>query len=498
VVTTEHEVSELDLRHYVGGKPHGASSQQTVAIVNPATEETIAHVPRATPRDAELAIAAAREAFDHGPWPRLSGKQRGDILRQLADALWARRDYLVDLFVKQCGCVLSWARPLYVEGPIRALYKYAEYAETNPIEHFAVSGGAFGTGDGRVRHTLTIREPVGVVGIITPFNSPFHLNINKLGPALAAGNTVVLKPTEYTCLDAALIGQIAREETDLPDGVLNILLGGCADVGAIMAGHPLVDQISFTGSTRTGRRIMAIAADTIKRVTLELGGKSANVIFADADLDEALAGDCALVIRHAGQGCSHLSRVIAEDSIFDEVVERMVARAETIVVGDPTDPKTEMGPVISGAQWTRVMDYIQSGLAEGARLCVGGNRPLALPVGYFIEPTVFASGRPDMRIVQEEIFGPVVVVQRFSTEEEAIALANDSIYGLNGAVWSGDLDRGLRVAGRVRTGSISVNGPGAADYVAPSGGYKQSGIGREFGEAGYREYTEIKALRYRA
>jgi acyl-CoA reductase-like NAD-dependent aldehyde dehydrogenase len=266
----------------------------------------------------------------------------------------------------------------------------------------------------------------------------------------------------------------------------------------VLCTHPMVDQVTFTGSTATGKRIMAGAAPTLKRLTLELGGKSANVIFADADLDRALAGDCGLVIRHCGQGCGHLSRVLVEESIHDEVVERMLARAATVVVGDPADPATEMGPLVNRAQWERVHSYVQSGVEQGATLACGGGRPAGFDTGFFMEPTIFTNVTNDMKIAQEEIFGPVVTVQRFAGEEEAVAIANDSVYGLNGAVWSGELSRALRVAGRIRTGTIAVNGIGSGLRDAPYGGYKQSGFGREFGEWGYREYTQLKAIRYTA
>jgi aldehyde dehydrogenase (NAD+) len=316
-------------------------------------------------------------------------------------------------------------------------------------------------------HTVVVREPAGVVAAITPFNYPFFLNVQKIGPALAAGCTVVLKPTEYTCLDAALLARIAHDETELPPGVLNVLLGAHGDVGEMLSAHPLVDQVTFTGSTQTGRRIMAAAAATVKRVTLELGGKNANIIFADADLDRALAGDCGLVLRHAGQGCGALSRLLVERPVHDEVLRRMTQRAETVVVGDPMDPATEMGPLVSATQWRRVKSYIDSGVAAGARLVTGGDRPAHLPDGYFMAPTVFDGVTSDMAIVQEEIFGPVVVVQSFDSETEALALANDTVFGLVGSVWSGELDRALRVAGAIRAGLVYANGQGGADPVSP-------------------------------
>lgn len=488
----------FDFTHYIDGGWVCPSSKDTVNIVNPATGATFASVPRATIEEARLAVSAARRAFDDGPWPRFSGGRRADILHGLADALWAHREELVDVVVRQGGCTITQAHGLQVYTPIQMLHRYAELARKSPIEKFAVSGGAFPGEQSSVGHAMAIREPAGVIGAITPFNYPFFLNIQKIGPALAAGCTVVLKPTEYTCLDAALLAKIAHEESELPPGVLNILLGGLGDVGELLSTHEDIDGVTFTGRTQTGRRIMKSAADTVKRVTLELGGKSANVIFADADLDAALAGDCGLVIRHCGQGCGHLTRVLVEESIHDEVVERMTARAKTVVVGDPMDPSTEMGPLVSQAQWDRVDGYIKSGVDQGAILVTGGHRPSDQPVGFFMAPTIFTDVHSSMRIYQEEIFGPVVLVQRFSTEDEAVELANNTIFGLNGAVWSGSLDRALRVAGRMRTGLVTVNGPGNTDLDFPYGGYKQSGLGREYGQWAINEYTELKTVRYTA
>jgi len=485
-------------RHYINGNFVTPSTDETIDIINPTTGEAFAQGPRATIADAERAIQAARIAFDQGPWPRMSGDERATVLHGLADALWRHRDELVDVVVKQGGCTVTQALGLQVYTPIQLLHRYAELAKGNPIEKFAESGGAFSGASGSVGHAMAVREPAGVIGAITPFNYPFFLNMQKIGPALAAGCTVVLKPTEYTCLDAAVLARIVHEESDLPPGVLNVLLGGLGDVGELLATHPMIDGVTFTGSTQTGRIIMQSAAGTIKRVTLELGGKSANVIFADAKLDAALAGDCGLVIRHCGQGCGALSRVLVEESIHDEVVERMVARAKTVVVGDPTESSTEMGPLVSEAQWNRVKGYIDSGVDEGATLVIGGDRPKNQPQGFFMEPTIFTDVRSDMKMYQEEIFGPVVLVQPFRDEDEAVELANNTIYGLVGAVWSGTLERGLRVAGRMRTGLISVNGLGNPDLDFPYGGYKQSGLGREYGQWAYNEYTELKTIRYSA
>jgi aldehyde dehydrogenase (NAD+) len=424
--------------------------------------------------------------------------ERARILKGFADALWRHREELADIVVAQGGCTITQAKGMQCYFPIQMMYRYAELAGRDPVETFKISGGAFEGAVPGVGHSLSVREPAGVVAAITPFNYPFLLNIQKIGPAMAAGCTVVLKPTEYICLDAVKIAQIIAEETEIPEGVFNLLLGAKGDVGEILCSHPAVDQVTFTGSTATGRRVMRAASETIKRVTLELGGKSANILFADADLDRALAGDCALVIRHCGQGCGHLTRVLVEEPIYKEVLARMTERAKSVVVGDPADPETEMGPLVSQAQWDRVKGYIDSGVEQGARLVSGGDRPADLARGHFMAPTIFADVRNEMRIAQEEIFGPVVCVAPFNSEQEAIAIANDSIFGLNGAVWSRDAARALKVAGLIRTGTIAVNGPGSADWEAPYGGYKQSGLGREFGIWGYLEYTELKSLRYNA
>jgi aldehyde dehydrogenase (NAD+) len=482
---------ETELRHYIGGAWAEPAGDGTVDVVNPATEDVITRVPRATPAEAEAAIGAARAAFDEGPWPRLTGAERSRVMRQFVAGLWRHRDEIADTVIRQGGCTVGQARAMQVDDAIRMMERYAELAARPSLESSTLGD----TSGGGVGQTLVVREPAGVVAAITPFNYPFLLNIQKVGPALAAGCTVVLKPTEYICLDALIIARILDEETDLPKGAFSLLLGGMGDVGEVMCSHPLVDQITFTGSTRTGRRIMAAAAPTIKRVTLELGGKSANVVFGDADLDRALAGDCGLVIRHAGQGCGHWTRLLVEESVHDEVVERMVQAASAVHIGDPADPATQLGPLASRAQWDRVAGYVQAGVDEGATLAYGGKRPPGLDRGFFMEPTIFTNVRNEMRIAHEEIFGPVVTVQSFRGEEEAIRIANDSIYGLNGAVWSRDVAKALRVASRVRTGMISVNGRGDASREYPYGGYKQSGLGREFGLWGYLEYTELKTIK---
>ncbi|WYB34441.1 aldehyde dehydrogenase family protein [Streptomyces sp. GD-15H] len=436
------------LDNYIDGAFVQGSGDGFVEVVNPATAQVVVRVPRCAPSDADRAITAARRAFDEGPWPRLPRKERARILRGFAEALDRHAADIGELVVTQGGCTVAQTENMQVAFPIKAMYEYAELAGRDPVEWVDIAGGAFEGSVPGVGHTVVIREPVGVVAAITPFNYPFMLNVHKVGAALAAGCTVVLKPTEYTCLDAALIARIIDEETEIPAGVVNVLVGATGDVGAMLTSDPRVDHVSFTGSTATGRAVMASAASTLKSVTLELGGKNANIIFADADLDAALAGDCGLVIRHAGQGCAALSRVLVEESIKDEVVARMKARAESVIVGDPTDHATEMGPLVSRAQWERVRGYIASGVEEGATLVSGGGVPSHCEAGDFLEPTIFSDVTPSMRIAREEIFGPVVVVQTFKNEDEAVRLANDTDYGLVGSVWSGELSRALRVAWR--------------------------------------------------
>ncbi|MCW2984327.1 MAG: aldehyde dehydrogenase [Conexibacter sp.] len=483
-------------RHYVAGawvEPEGA---ELVPVVNPATEDVIARVPRATVPEAERAIGAARNAFDDGPWPRMSPKERSVVIRQLADGLRRRRDDIADILVQQGGCTITQARGMQCHLPIEWVSELADIAEADTQIASATFGGGpwpgpptgFGT-------NLVVREPVGVVSAITPFNYPFLLNLQKVAPALAAGCCVVLKPTAYTCLDAVVIAEILDAETDLPPGVFNLLLGGLGDVGELLASHPSVDAVSFTGSTAVGQKVMAAAAPTVKRVMLELGGKSPNIVLDDADLDKIEDGG--LVIRHCGQGCGHWTRVLVHESRHDELVELMCRRAAEVRVGDPSDPSTVMGPLASADQLRRVEEYVQAGVDAGATLVAGGGRPPDRQRGYFFEPTIFTDVRNDMRICQEEIFGPVVTVQAFGDDEEAIRIANDSVYGLNGAVWTRDLARGLRIAARLRTGTVVVNGRGSGRQ-APYGGYKQSGIGREFGVWGYHEFHELKAINFTA
>jgi aldehyde dehydrogenase (NAD+) len=338
------------------------------------------------------------------------------------------------------------------------------------------------------------REPIGVVGAITPWNFPFMLNLSKIGPALAAGDTMVLKAAPDTPWSATFIGRIAAEQTDIPPGVLNIVTAGDkAEVGEVLTGDPRVDMISFTGSTATGRRIMARGAETLKRVFLELGGKSANIILDDADLAATVPAG-SMTCMHAGQGCAITTRMLLPESRYDEAVEMLKAAFEALPFGDPTDPANLMGPVINKRQQERVLGYIEKGKAEGARLLVGGGVPAGFDTGYWVEPTLFVDVDPDATIAQEEIFGPVLSVLRYKDDDDAVRIANNSEYGLSGAVNSASLDRALGVAARIRTGTIAVNGGQWFGPDSPFGGYKQSGLGREHGVAGFEEYLETKTV----
>lgn len=480
--------------HYIGGRWALSASAETIPIVNPATEETIALVPRATPAEAVRAIEAARAAFDNGPWPRLTAKERSAALMRFAQALERRREDLVDIIIRECGALVGLSKGVQVGSAIQMAWWYAERAATFPMsEDIQVSGPPLDTASPRQRVHLVQRVPRGVVTAITPFNYPFHMNVLKVFPALAVGCTIVLKPTPTTCLDAVILAE-AAEEAGLPEGALNVLLGGGADVGEAMASHPMVDMVTFTGSTTTGRRIMEIASRSVKRLTLELGGKSPNIIFADADLEKLMLTDPA-VPRNCGQSCTLLSRVLVEAPVYDEVVQRMKARVGRVVIGPPDDPKTELGPLVNKSQYDRVTEYIRIGLQEGAKLLCGGKRPAHLKQGYYLEPTIFVDVLNRMRVAQEEIFGPVLAVIKFSGEEEAVRIANDSIYGINAAVWTEDHAKALRVAGQVLAGNVGVNC--MADITeGPHGGFKQTGIGREYRDWSLHEFIEPKAYTY--
>jgi betaine-aldehyde dehydrogenase len=469
---------------YVDGRWKLAEDGATRALVNPANGETIATVAEGSAADAELAIIAARRAFDDGPWRSVGAGDRAALLLKVADAIDAQRSEFVRIDTLNNGKPLRECEYDAIDAANCFRY-YAGLATKPHGQTFDVPGPS---------QSFTVREPIGVCGQIVPWNYPLLMAVWKLAPALAAGNVCVLKPAELTPLSALRLAMIF-EALEFPPGVVNIVTGAGATVGQTIAASPLVDKIAFTGGTKTGRSVMQAAVSNLKKVSLELGGKSPNVVFADADFDTAV--DYALfgIYANAGQVCSAGSRLLLERSLHDRFVERLVERAKKIRVGDGFDPNTEMGPIISPVHRERVESYIEVGREEGAELLCGGHRiGGALANGNFIEPTIFDRTKPQMRIVQEEIFGPVLVVQTFEDEADAVRLANDTIYGLAGAVFAQDVAKAHRVIRKLRAGITWINTYHPTYNEAPWGGYKQSGFGRELGTYGYDAYTEVKQI----
>jgi betaine-aldehyde dehydrogenase len=469
---------------YYGGRWTLAADGGTRDLINPANGERIATVAEGAQHDAERAIAAARKAFDEGPWSTITAADRAALLFKVADAIDAARDEFVRIDTLNNGKPLRESEYDVVDAANCFRY-YAGLATKPQGQTFDVPGPS---------QTFTVREPIGVCGQIVPWNYPLLMAVWKLAPALAAGNVCVLKPSELTPLSVIRLAAIF-EELEFPAGVVNIVLGPGKTAGHAIAASRHVDKIAFTGGTATGRSIMIDATGNLKKISLELGGKSPNIVFADADFDTSV--DYALfgIYANAGQVCSAGSRLILQNSIRDRVMERLVERAKKIRVGDGFDPSTEMGPIISSVHMDRIAGYIEIGKSEGAKLLCGGNRlGGALEAGNFIAPTIFDGTNPEMRIVQEEIFGPVLVVQTFDDEAEAIRLANDSVYGLAGAVFTQDVGKAHRVIRKLRAGITWINTYHPTYNEAPWGGYKQSGIGRELGTYGYEAYTEVKQI----
>ncbi|MFB4282481.1 aldehyde dehydrogenase family protein [Nonomuraea sp. MTCD27] len=461
---------------YIGGSWTASASDEPIEVVNPATEEIIDRVPAGSPDDVEAAVSAARKAFPD--WSRTAAAERGKLLADAAELLKQRSDEVAKTIATDMGAPLGFALKVQTLMPTTVLASYARLAESHPRES-------------RVGNSLVVKEPIGVVAAITPWNYPLHQIVCKVAPALAAGCTVVLKPSEVAPLAAYALAEIF-DEVGLPPGVFNLVSGRGPVVGEALAAHPEVDMVSFTGSTAAGRRVSALAAETVKRVALELGGKSANLILPDADLALAVKVGVANCFVNAGQTCSAWSRMIVQRDQYDEAVHLAVEATRGYQVGDPFDESTRMGPLVSAAQRDRVIRYVNRGQEEGARLVAGGtDRPHER--GYFVEPTVFAGVEPGMTIEQEEIFGPVLSLIPYTTEDQAVEIANGTKYGLAGAVWAGTEDHAVAVARRLRTGQVSVNG-GRFNPMAPFGGYKQSGVGRELGEQGLEEYLEVKSL----
>ncbi|MBB4201007.1 aldehyde dehydrogenase [Rhodoblastus sphagnicola] len=472
---------------FIGGDWTAPVLGGRIEVVDPATEETFDHIGAASAVDVDRAVRAAHAAFNKGPWPRLTGAERARYLKTMATGIVARRDELAIIEVRDNGKPLAEAR-CDIDDAATCLRYYADLAEAEDRRVENVGQPADPNYSLRV-----VREPIGVVGAITPWNYPLLMSIWKVAPALAAGCAVILKPSELASLTSLELGLIA-EAAGLPPGVLNIVTGYGADAGQALIEHPLVDKLAFTGSVTTGRKVAAAAVQDIKRISLELGGKSPFVVFADSDIDKAVEWIMFGIFLNQGQICSATSRVLVEESLYDRLVERLAEEAGRIVIGNGLDEGTQLGPLISRGQYDKVIAAIERGKAEGSRLAAGGKRPLGFARGYFVEPTVFADVSADSYLWREEIFGPVVCVKSFTTEEEAIELANDSRFGLAAAVMSKNQARAERVARAFRAGIVWINCSQATFIDAPWGGYKQSGIGRELGRWGFEAYLEVKQI----
>ena len=476
-------------RMLIDGKLVEASGGRTYANVNPATEQELGQVADATAGDMASAVAAARRAFDETDWST-NLALRARCMRQLHEALGKHREESRPQIVAEVGAPIQLTYAVQQDSCIKDMLWDIEIAERYEWERELPVHEFFGM---KSRRTV-LKEPIGVAGLVTPWNFPFMLNLSKLVPALMAGNTAVLKAAPDTPWSATWIGKLAALETDLPAGVLNIVTArDPAEVGEVLTADPRVDMISFTGSTAVGKHIVERCAPTLKRTFLELGGKSASIVLDDADFAAVVPGG-AMTCVHAGQGCAITTRMLLPRSRYEEGVELLKRSFEGIHYGDPTELKNIMGPLVNARQRDRVLDYIAKGKAEGARLLVGGGRPAHLPKGFYVEPTLFVDVDPDATIAQEEIFGPVLAVIPYEDDEDAIRIANHSKYGLSGAVFSASLDRAAKIARRIRTGTISVNGGLWFGPDSPFGGYKQSGLGREHGREGFEEYLQTKTL----
>jgi acyl-CoA reductase-like NAD-dependent aldehyde dehydrogenase len=470
---------------FIGGSWAKASTDRRIEVISPHTEKSVAEVAAAGPDDVDNAVEAAREAFDTGPWPRLAPAERIDAVRRLAMVYGERRSEMAELITSEIGAPISFSQRAQVALPWTMTNAFCELAESYPWQE--ARPGLYGS-DIHIR-----REPVGVVVAIVPWNMPQFLITTKLIPALLAGCAVILKPAPESPLNALLLAEWIAE-LGLPDGVVSVLPGG-ADAGEYLVKHPGVDKVSFTGSTSAGKAVAAACAIDLRRVSLELGGKSAAIVLADADPGAVATGVRSASLSNGGQICNALTRILVPAGRADEFTDALAAEMTSLVVGDPTDSSTQVGPLVTQRQQQRVLGFIKSGQQDGARLAVGGTAmPDGLDRGWYVQPTLFADADNSMRVAREEIFGPVLTVIPYSDEDAAIRIANDSEYGLAGSVWTQDIDRGLAVAAAIRTGTFGVNQGYTMDPFAPFGGVKGSGYGRELGREGIDGYTDSKSI----
>lgn len=463
---------------YINGEWTAPRGTGRIDVICASTEEVMGRIPEGTAEDVDLAVRAARAAFE--PWASRPAAERAQVLQKLQQGLTARQDELAQTITGEVGMPIALAKPIQVGTPILVTGTYVKLLQEFSFEE-------------QVGNSLVVREPVGVVACITPWNYPLHQIVAKVAPALAAGCTVVLKPSEVAPLNAFLLAEIIHE-AGVPAGVFNLVSGTGPGVGEALVRHPEVDMVSFTGSTRAGRRVSELAAGTIKRVALELGGKSAAIVLDDANLKNAVKKVVGACFLNSGQTCTAHTRLLVPRALHDEAVAIAAEVAGGFTVGDPFKGEAKLGPLISRTQQARVREYIQQGVREGAKLAAGGpEQPEGLPKGFYVKPTVFGAVTPEMTIAQEELFGPVLSVMPYADEDDAIRIANSTIYGLSGGVWSADTERAKRVARRMRTGQVDING-GRFNPLAPFGGYRQSGNGRELGRYGLEEFLEHKAM----
>jgi len=485
MATAELPVARPQVRQtscFIGGNWQPAASGKTFETIHPATEEVICEVAEGDAADVDAAVKAAREAFENGPWSKMDARDRGRLMYKLADLIEAEADELAALETLDNGKPISDSRGADIPLVIDCLRYYAGWADKIQGDTIPIRGDYL---------CYTRREPVGVVGQIIPWNFPALMAAWKWGPALAAGCTIVMKPAEQTPLTCLRMARLAQK-AGIPDGVINVVPGYGPTAGAAIVEHPGVDKIAFTGELATAKIIQRSAAESMKRLTFELGGKSPNVVFADADLEAAVAGAHFALYFNQGQCCCAGSRLFVEDNVYDEVVDRLAERNAQHTVGDPFDPNTKQGPQVDQAQFDKIMQYVDYGKQDGASCVSGGNR--VGDAGYFVEPTLFAGVTDDMRIARDEIFGPVLSVLKFSDIDELVQRANNTNFGLAAAVWTRDVGKAHRFASKVRAGTVWVNCYDVFDAAAPFGGFKESGLGRELGEAGLAAYTESKTV----